>query len=49
MLNLNLKNNNLVTFTNSTKTQPMAQTSTLGPYCVSPTKSSGALYQRVAT
>ena len=27
----------------------MAQISTGGPYCVSPTKSSGARYQRVAT
>ena len=28
---------------------PMAQTSTGGPYCVSPTSSSGALYHLVAT
>ena len=28
---------------------PIAQTSTGGPYCVSPTSSSGALYHLVAT
>ena len=39
----------ILTLTNSTKTHPIAQTSTFGPYCVSPTKSSGALYHRVAT
>ena len=38
-----------LTFTSSTKTHPIAHTSTFGPYWVSPTKSSGALYQRVAT
>ena len=34
---------------NSQKTQPIAHTSTGVPYCVSPTKSSGALYHLVAT
>ncbi len=34
---------------NSQNTQPIAQTSTGGPYCVSPTSSSGARYHLVAT
>ena len=33
----------------SANRHPVAQTSTPGPYCVSPTRSSGARYHRVAT